>query len=119
MCLDVAFTATRYGAAIANYVEVVELLKGPSEDPKQKDASGKPKIVVNGARLRDLLSGKEFVVRARCVVNATGPFTDEIRKMENAKLDLICQPSSGVHIVLPNYYRCVLGTSQMLYIMSS
>nr|CDS16931.1 glycerol 3 phosphate dehydrogenase [Echinococcus granulosus] len=104
MCLDVAFTASRYGAAIANYVEVLELLKGPSEDPKQKDVSGKPKLVVNGARLRDLLSGKEFVVRARCVVNATGPFTDEIRKMENNKLDPICQPSSGVHIVLPNYY---------------
>lgn len=105
MCLDIAFTASRHGAAIANYVEVVELLKGPSESPSQKDASGKPKLVVNGARVRDLLTGKEFVVHARCVVNAGGPFTDDIRKMENKNLKPICQPSSGVHIVLPNYYR--------------
>ncbi|VDD79145.1 unnamed protein product [Mesocestoides corti] len=104
MCLDVAFTASRHGAVIANYVEVVELLKSPCEDPNQKDASGKTKLVVSGARMRDVLTGKEFVVRARCVVNATGPFTDSIRKMENNKVNSICQPSSGVHIVLPNYY---------------
>nr|CDS27206.1 glycerol 3 phosphate dehydrogenase [Hymenolepis microstoma] len=104
MCLDLAFTACRHGAVIANYVEVVELLKGPSDDPKQKDSNGKPKLVVNGARMKDLLTGKEFTVRARCVVNAAGPFTDDIRKMENTKVKSICQPSSGVHIVLPNYY---------------
>lgn len=105
MCLDIAFTACRYGAAIANYVEVVELLKAPSENPQQIDASGNRKLVVNGARMRDLLTGKEFIVRARCIVNAAGPFIDDIRKMENNKLKPICQPSSGVHIILPKYYR--------------
>lgn len=105
MCLDIAFTACRYGAAIANYVEVTDLLKGPCDDPKQKDANGNPKLVVNGARMKDLLTGKEFTVHARCVVNAAGPFTDDIRKMENKEIKSICQPSSGIHIVLPNYYR--------------
>ncbi|KAM3187915.1 hypothetical protein ACTXT7_001321 [Hymenolepis weldensis] len=98
MCLDIAFTACRHGAAIANYVEVIELLKGPSDDPKQKDANGNPKLVVNGARMKDLLTGKEFTVHARCVVNAAGPFTDDIRKMENKEIKSICQPSSGIHI---------------------
>lgn len=102
MCLDIAFTASRYGAAIANYVEVMELLKGPSENPKDKN-----KLVVNGARMRDTLTGREFVVHARSVVNAAGPFTDDIRKLEDNKQREICQPSSGVHIVLPNYYRSV------------
>ncbi|KAM7537614.1 hypothetical protein Aperf_G00000072291 [Anoplocephala perfoliata] len=101
---DIAFTACRYGAAIANYVEVVELLKGPSENPSHTDACGNRKLVVNGARMRDLLTGKEFTVRARCVVNATGPFTDDVRKMEDKGLEPICQPSSGTHIILPNYY---------------
>nr|VZI52582.1 unnamed protein product [Spirometra erinaceieuropaei] len=111
MCLDVAFTASRYGACIANYVELVELLKGPAEDTQtgtRSQGSGPfgtlPKLVVNGARLRDCLTGKEFVVRAKCVVNATGPFTDSVRKLEDSSQKPICQPSIGTHIVLPKYY---------------
>jgi glycerol-3-phosphate dehydrogenase len=38
------------------------------------------------------------------VVNATGPFTDHIRKMDDASVNPIVCPSSGVHIVLPDYY---------------
>uniref|UniRef100_A0A672KAM8 glycerol-3-phosphate dehydrogenase n=1 Tax=Sinocyclocheilus grahami TaxID=75366 RepID=A0A672KAM8_SINGR len=48
--------------------------------------------------------GQEFDVRARCVINATGPFTDSLRKMDNQKTANICQPSAGVHIVIPGYY---------------
>ena len=46
-------------------------------------------------------------VKAKCVINATGPYTDVIRQMDDVEhAKKICQPSSGVHIVLPNYYRC-------------
>ena len=58
-----------------------------------------------GAHVRDAITGEEFDIRAKCVVNATGPFTDGIRKMDNPMDTNICQPSSGVHIVLPDYYR--------------
>lgn len=38
------------------------------------------------------------------VINATGPFTDGLRKMDdNANAEIVA-PSSGVHIILPNYY---------------
>ena len=47
---------------------------------------------------------KEFVIRTKCVVNATGPYTDSIRQLDDATMPQICQPSSGVHIVLPDYY---------------
>lgn len=50
-------------------------------------------------------SGKEFDVKAKCVINATGPFTDSLRKMDNQETSNICQPSAGVHIVIPGYYR--------------
>ena len=50
-------------------------------------------------------SGEEFDVKAKCVINATGPYTDNIRLMDNAEERKICQPSQGVHIVLPDYYR--------------
>ncbi|XP_063285690.1 glycerol-3-phosphate dehydrogenase, mitochondrial isoform X1 [Pelobates fuscus] len=96
MNLAIALTAARYGAATANYTEVVRLLK------KTDLESGKERVC--GARCRDILTGKEFDVKAKCVINATGPFTDSIRKMDDQEVKNICQPSAGVHIVMPGYY---------------
>uniref|UniRef100_F7EKB3 Glycerol-3-phosphate dehydrogenase n=1 Tax=Xenopus tropicalis TaxID=8364 RepID=F7EKB3_XENTR len=96
MNLAIALTAARYGAATANYTEVVRLLR--RTDPE----SGKERVC--GARCRDVLTGQEFDVRAKCVINATGPFTDSVRRMDNQEVKNICQPSAGVHIVMPGYY---------------
>ncbi|XP_056392575.1 glycerol-3-phosphate dehydrogenase, mitochondrial [Hyla sarda] len=96
MNLAIALTAARYGAATANYTEVVGLLK--KTDPE----SGTEHVC--GARCKDVLTGQEFDVRAKCVINATGPFTDSLRKMDNQETSKICQPSAGVHIVMPGYY---------------
>ena len=52
-------------------------------------------------------SDKEFNIKAKCVINATGPYTDHIRLMDKKDGKKICQPSQGVHIVLPAYYRSV------------
>lgn len=38
------------------------------------------------------------------VINATGPFTDGLRKMDDEKTRDIVAPSAGVHVILPNYY---------------
>lgn len=38
------------------------------------------------------------------VVNATGPFVDEVREMSNPGVSKLVTPSSGVHVVLPDYY---------------
>lgn len=57
------------------------------------------------AEFNPTLSGREFDVKAKCVINATGPFTDSLRKMDNQETANICQPSAGVHIVIPGYYR--------------
>lgn len=55
--------------------------------------------------VRDTLSGREWEVKAKGVINATGPFADALRKMDEGEQcqDLVV-PSSGVHIVLPDYY---------------
>lgn len=90
MNLAIALTAARHGATIANHVKVTKLHK----------SAGK----LDGARLRDEITGKEWDVKAKCIINATGPFTDSIRKMDDANIKEICCPSSGVHIVLPGYY---------------
>ena len=44
-------------------------------------------------------------VKAKSIINATGPFTDSIRKMDDEASESICSPSTGVHIVLPGYFR--------------
>jgi glycerol-3-phosphate dehydrogenase len=91
MCISLAITAARHGATIANHVKVTGLVK--AEDGK-----------ITGAKMRDELSGKEWITKAKSVINATGPFTDAIRKMDNQEAkDIVC-PAAGVHIVLPDYY---------------
>ena len=91
MNIAVAMTAAQKGAIISNYVSVESLLK---------DASGR----VVGAHVYDRFSRKEWDIRAKVVINATGPFTDSIRIMSEPKATPICQPSAGIHVVLPSYY---------------
>ncbi|KAL3854156.1 hypothetical protein ACJMK2_013434 [Sinanodonta woodiana] len=95
MNLSIAISAARMGAAIANYTEVVSLLKTTNDEGRE---------VICGAKIRDRLTGKEMDVKAKCVINATGPYTDFVRKLANSEIRKICQPSQGVHIVLPDYY---------------
>ncbi|EDV21156.1 uncharacterized protein TRIADDRAFT_64277 [Trichoplax adhaerens] len=90
----IALTAARYGATVANHVEVKKLLK-----KKQGDQE-----VVCGATVKDNLTGDEWDVQAKCVINATGPFTDGIRQLDNPSTEKIVVPSLGVHVVLPGYY---------------
>ncbi|XP_033629601.1 glycerol-3-phosphate dehydrogenase, mitochondrial-like [Asterias rubens] len=95
MNIAIALTAARMGATIANHTEVLSLIKGNDENGNE---------VVKGARMRDCITGKNFSVLAKSVINATGPFTDSIRKMAEPNVTPICAPSSGIHIVLPGYY---------------
>ncbi|KAG4910766.1 Glycerol-3-phosphate dehydrogenase SDP6, mitochondrial [Glycine soja] len=90
--VGLACTAALAGAAVLNHAEVVSLLK---------DDDGKRII---GARIRDNLTGKEFDTYAKVIVNAGGPFCDSIRKMANKNAQEMISPSSGVHIILPDYY---------------
>ncbi|KAL7631907.1 UNVERIFIED_CONTAM: hypothetical protein RMT77_017786 [Armadillidium vulgare] len=99
MNLSIALTATRLGASICNYVSVIDLTK------KTSPADGQEKI--NGAVVRDEVTGKIFNISAKCVINATGPFTDSIRNMDSPGGKGICAPSMGVHITLPDYYSPV------------
>lgn len=99
MNLAIAVAAIRHGAKCANHLAVTSLIKEP--DP----VSGK--LIVRGAKVKDGLSGSEWTIRAKCVINATGPFTDTIRKMDNPDVRPICIPAQGTHIVLPGYYSPV------------
>lgn len=95
MNVSLALTSQLYGATVLNHVEVTGL---------EKDAQGK----INGAKVKDLaanLSGNragaaEFSVKARGVINATGPFTDAIEKMDDGNRKDLVVPASGTHVML-------------------
>lgn len=90
--VGLACTAALAGAAVLNHAEVISFIKD----------EGTERII--GARIRDNLSGKEFDTYAKVVVNAGGPFCDSIRKLADKDAQIMICPSSGVHIVLPDYY---------------
>ncbi|XP_076919904.1 glycerol-3-phosphate dehydrogenase SDP6, mitochondrial-like [Bidens hawaiensis] len=90
--VGLACTAALAGASVLNHAEVVSLIK---ED-------GGDRII--GARIRDNLTGTEFDSYAKVVVNAGGPFCDSVRKLADQDAKPMICPSSGVHIVLPDYY---------------
>ena len=87
--LELARTATRFGATVVNRVEMVDALR---------DADGKTVI---GVRARDNETGEEFDIRARQVIGATGVWTDDLEAMLGGDARLKVRASKGVHLVVP------------------
>ncbi|NNE93647.1 MAG: glycerol-3-phosphate dehydrogenase/oxidase [Verrucomicrobiales bacterium] len=87
LSVALARTAAANGAAILNHVRVTGL---------QKNGAGK----VNGIEAKDLQSGKSYSATGKIVINATGVFTDSVRKMDEPKAENVIAPSQGIHIVL-------------------
>ncbi len=86
MALSLALTAEQHGATIANHVAVSGLCKEGGE--------------IVGAKLTDSLTGESWQLKARGVINATGPFVDQIRMMDTPAAPKILSASTGIHIVL-------------------
>lgn len=87
LCLEVLRTAALHGAVIANYVEAIAF-----------DLSGG---IVRGVRAIDRQSGRELVIAAKQVVNATGPWGDAVRRLAGDDGEPLLQPTKGVHLILP------------------
>jgi len=84
--INLAQTIVEKGGICLNYTKVIGLLKNDSK--------------VNGVRIKDELSGKEIEIKGKSVINATGVFIDNIRKMDEPKADKMVCVSQGVHLVL-------------------
>jgi glycerol-3-phosphate dehydrogenase len=87
MALALARTAADHGASLLNYFRVEGLVK---------EASG----AVAGVVAVDQETGRAREVRARVVVNATGVFSDEVRRMDDPAVPGMIAPAQGVHLVL-------------------
>lgn len=55
---------------------------------------------VSGVTARDAETGKEYTLRGRAIINATGVYADSLRRMDDARVRPMLAPSRGVHVVL-------------------
>jgi len=99
LLINLMTTAAEHGATLLNYVGVVEL---------KKDESG----FVQGAVAVDGESGEKFEIAARSVVNATGIFTDEIRRLAEPKAEQMMAPSQGIHLMFDRSF--LVGDTALL-----
>ncbi len=90
LALALARSAAGQGALLVNYCPVVGLVH----------RDGK----LAGVRYRAQGSETEGQIEARCVVNATGVWVDELRRMDDAaagrQTETMVSPSQGVHLVV-------------------
>jgi glycerol-3-phosphate dehydrogenase len=87
LCLANVTAAAEAGATVLNYAEAVEL----------RVVSGK----VAGAEVRDRIGDDVVSVDAKAVVNATGPWLETLRRLEEPAVPPYGRLSKGVHVTLP------------------
>jgi glycerol-3-phosphate dehydrogenase len=101
LTLAVIKDAWSRGALVANYTQVTAF---------EKDMG---KIV--GVKGIDLLSGTQFGAKAKIVVNATGPWSDGVRRLDDPSTEPQLRPAKGIHIIVP---RDRLGNREAIVIES-
>lgn len=85
LTIEVIKAAVARGAIAQNYLKVVGIKVG--------------KLAFMEVTVEDQLTGEVYVVMAKKVVNATGPWVDDVRKLDGALGDKHLILSKGVHLV--------------------
>ncbi|WP_114570503.1 glycerol-3-phosphate dehydrogenase/oxidase [Exiguobacterium flavidum] len=86
LTIEVMKEAIDHGAQAINYTKAEELLYADGQ--------------VIGVRVKDLLTGGMHEIRAKKVVNATGPWVDELREKDGSKKGKQLRMTKGVHLVI-------------------
>lgn len=86
LVMAVISTAVDYEAVAVNYCQALGF----------SNAEG----AIEQVEVRDELSGQHFMVKAHCVVNAAGPWVDELRKRQETIQGKHLRLTKGVHIVV-------------------
>jgi glycerol-3-phosphate dehydrogenase len=87
LTLETIQSAVAEGAIACNYLGVTELLREGG--------------CLSGARVQDRLSGATFTIAARQVVNATGPWLDRVRLLDEPDAKPVLRLTKGVHVIVP------------------
>lgn len=85
LALGLAKTAAQHGAILANHCRAEGFIK--------------EKGLVAGVHVQDVLTGEKFQLSAKVVVNACGPYSDAICRMDDPEHEDELRPSQGIHLV--------------------
>lgn len=86
LTIETALDAVQHGAIVATYMKAVNFLK---EDGK-----------LAGIVAEDLVAGEKVEIRAKSIVNCTGPWSDDTRSLGKESPARQIRPTKGVHIVV-------------------
>jgi glycerol-3-phosphate dehydrogenase len=86
LTIEVLKTALDYGAKIINYTEATEFIYEENR--------------VVGANVKDAISDENYVIKSKYVVNACGPWVDELRQLNHSKTGKRLHLTKGVHLVV-------------------
>jgi glycerol-3-phosphate dehydrogenase len=86
LTIEVLKTALNYNAKIINYTEATEFIYEENR--------------VVGAHVKDTISGENYGIKAKYVVNSCGPWVDELRQLNNSKTGKRLHLTKGVHLVV-------------------
>jgi len=86
LAISIAQTAAKHDAVVLNYFPVTGFLKAHKK--------------ITGVHVKDALTGKEYEVKSKSIINATGIFTDSIMHMDNAHHKKLVAHSQGIHLVV-------------------
>nr|WP_321222229.1 glycerol-3-phosphate dehydrogenase/oxidase [uncultured Psychroserpens sp.] len=86
LAINIAQSCIENGATVINHCKVKNLLKNEKGN-------------VDGVIAIDTETNIGYTLHAKTVINATGVFTDEVLKMDDASAKNTIRPSQGVHLV--------------------
>lgn len=86
MAISLAQKAAEYGASVLNHFPVTGFLKTKKQ--------------ITGVVVKDGITGQSFEIKSRCVINATGVFTDTLQRMDDKDHRDMIKPSQGIHLVV-------------------
>ena len=86
LTLEVLKTALNYNAKIINYTEATQFIYEENR--------------VVGATVKDNFTNDSFNIKAKYVVNATGPWVDTLRQTNHTKTSKRLHLTKGVHLVV-------------------
>ncbi len=98
LVMSVIQTAAAENACVANYIKAEDLILNEGK--------------VVGVKAKDMLSGQTFSIQSTVVVNATGPWVDDVRSLQEKLSGKKLHLTKGIHLVIP---RTKLPIQQTVY----
>jgi glycerol-3-phosphate dehydrogenase len=86
LTIEIIKTAHDKGASIVNYCQVFDFIYQDN--------------IIAGVQAKDLMTNATFAVKSKVVVNAAGPWVDELREINHSKKGKRLHLTKGVHLVV-------------------